>query len=93
MLREGCGVSSPVELRSYAVDCARLARSASEPHDKARLLNMARAWTELADRVEKIGLAGTTVMVTDSGPQPDVPLPSPPPERPDAASGEATPVP
>jgi len=32
-----------------------LARSATEPHDKARLLNMARAWTELADRVEKLG--------------------------------------
>jgi len=51
----GDGVSSPDELRSYAVDCARLARSATEPHDKARLLNMARAWTELADRVEKLG--------------------------------------
>jgi hypothetical protein len=51
-------VSSPVELRSYAVDCARLARSAA-PQDKARLLNMARAWTELADRIERIGRSGT----------------------------------
>jgi len=48
-------VSSPDELRSYAVDCARLARSARDPHDKARLLNMARAWSDLADRIEKIG--------------------------------------
>jgi hypothetical protein len=84
-------VSSPVELRSYAVDCARLARSATDPHDTARLLNMARAWTELADRVEKIGLAGTNV--AGSAPQGDVPLPAAPaPELPDAASGEA-PVP
>jgi hypothetical protein len=50
-------VSSPAELRSYAVDCARLARSATDPHDKARLLNMARAWTALADRIERIGQA------------------------------------
>jgi hypothetical protein len=28
-----------------------------DSHDKARLLNMARAWSELADRVEKIGQA------------------------------------
>jgi hypothetical protein len=52
---------------------------------------MARAWTELADRVEKIGLAGTNV--AGSAPQGDVPLPAAPaPELPDAASGEA-PVP
>jgi len=51
----GVGVSSPDELRSCAVDCARLARSASDPHDKARLLNMAHAWTALADRIERIG--------------------------------------
>jgi hypothetical protein len=37
------------------VDCARLAKAATDPHDKARLLNMARAWTDLADRIEKIG--------------------------------------
>ena len=58
----GCardGVSSPVELRSYAVDCARLARSATALQDKARLLNMARAWTELADRIERLGQTGT----------------------------------
>jgi hypothetical protein len=37
---------------------------------------MARAWTELADRIEKIGQGGTAV--ADSAPQPDVPLPAPP---------------
>jgi len=55
------GVSSPDELRSYAVDCARLARAAALPHDKARLLNMARAWTELADRLEKLSRIGSDV--------------------------------
>ena len=49
------GVSSPDELRSYAVDCARLANATTTSLDKARLLNMARAWTDLADRIEKIG--------------------------------------
>ena len=80
-------MSSPVELRSYAVDCARLARSATDPHDKARLLNMARAWTELADRVEKIGLAGTSVAA--SAPPGDVPLPAAPaPELPMVENGD-----
>jgi hypothetical protein len=48
-------VSSPDELRSYAVDCARLAQSAADPHDKARLLTMARNWTDLASRIEQLG--------------------------------------
>jgi hypothetical protein len=68
-------VSSPVELRSYAVDCARLARSAAAPHDKARLLNMARAWTELADRIEQIGRSGTA-----AGSE-EVPLAASPPPK------------
>jgi hypothetical protein len=48
-------VSSPEELRSYAVDCARLATAATDPRDKARLLDMARAWSDLAARIEKLG--------------------------------------
>ena len=48
-------LSSPDELRSYAIDCARLARGASAPEDKARLLNMAQAWAYLAGRIERIG--------------------------------------
>ena len=51
----GDGVSSPNELRSYAVDCARLAQSATDPRDKARLLTMARNWTDLASRIEQLG--------------------------------------
>ena len=48
-------VSSPDELRSYAVDCARLAQNATDPRDKARLLTMARSWSDLASRIEQIG--------------------------------------
>jgi hypothetical protein len=51
----GDGVSSPDQLRSYAVDCARLARNATAPGDKARLLNMAQAWAYLAQRIERLG--------------------------------------
>ena len=48
-------MSSPDELRSYAVDCARLAKSARDLRDKERLLNMARAWSDLADQLARIG--------------------------------------
>ena len=58
-------MSSPDELRSYAVDCARLAKAATESHDKARLLNMARAWTDLADRLDKIREVGGKVPALD----------------------------
>jgi hypothetical protein len=58
-------VSSPDELRSYAIDCARLASAATDPHDKARLLNMARAWTDLAERVEKIGQTAANVVAPE----------------------------
>jgi len=43
---------------------------------------MARAWTELADRIEKIGQGGSAVVEKVS--QADVPPSSPPaPEQPD----------
>ena len=42
-----------------------------DPHDKARLLNMARAWTELADRVEKIGQATRPESAMAPQPPPD----------------------
>jgi hypothetical protein len=51
----GDGVSSPDQLRSYAVDCARLAQGATAPEEKARLLNIAQAWTSLAGRIERLG--------------------------------------
>jgi hypothetical protein len=77
-------MSSPDELRSYAVDCARLATATRHPRDKARLLNMARAWTALADRLDKIREVGDKISTVD-----DVPpvaaasgQPEPPPDDP-----------
>jgi hypothetical protein len=64
----GCVVSSPNELRSYAVDCARLAKATTHSHDKARLLNIARAWTDLADRLDKIRAVGDKVSAMDDIP-------------------------
>ena len=61
-------VSSPDELRSYAVDCARLAKATRDPRDKARLLNMARAWTDLADRLDKIRELGDKISAVDDVP-------------------------
>jgi hypothetical protein len=73
-------VSSPEELRSYAVDCARLATAATDPRDKARLLDMARAWTDLAARIEKLGQAPNLAA------RPVVEPPPPPgPEQPNQA--------
>jgi hypothetical protein len=49
-----------------------LAQGAADPHDKARLLNMARAWTDLADRIERLGQITGNLPVADdvAGPPP-----------------------
>ena len=39
------------EYRRYAADCFKLAQQAQNPTDKARLLQMAQAWNELAERI------------------------------------------
>jgi len=45
-----------------------LASAASNPHDKERLLNMARTWTDLADRIEKIReVGGNMSSLEDTG--------------------------
>jgi hypothetical protein len=38
------------EYRSYAAECVRLAQRAANDEDRARLLTMAQAWRELADK-------------------------------------------
>jgi hypothetical protein len=38
------------ELRGYASQCLTLAQKAKDPSDKARLLQMAEAWRQLADK-------------------------------------------
>ncbi len=43
---------SAIDYRRYAAECVRLAQSTSNPLDKARLLDMAETFSELADRNE-----------------------------------------
>jgi hypothetical protein len=47
-------MSKAAVYRRYAADCLRLARSASDPDDKALLIEMAAGWQRLADRVERM---------------------------------------
>jgi hypothetical protein len=39
-----------VDYRRYAAECIRLAQRVSDPDDKARLLDMAETFRELADK-------------------------------------------
>ena len=43
---------SAVDYHRYAAECVRLARQVSDPNDKARLLDMAETFRELAERHE-----------------------------------------
>ena len=43
-------MASPEELRGYATRCLTLAQRADDPNDKARLLQMAEAWRQLAEK-------------------------------------------
>lgn len=44
---------SVVDYRRYAAECVRLAQRVEDPMDKARLLDMAETFRELADRSEE----------------------------------------
>ena len=48
-------MSSAEEYRALAEQCFALAQKAADPQDKARLIQMAQSWRELADRVEQRG--------------------------------------
>ena len=52
-VRLGCEVLSAEQYRSYAAECLRLAQQATNAEDRARLLGMAQAWRELADKLER----------------------------------------
>jgi len=43
-------MNSAQDYLKYAAECVRLAQQASNPADKARLIQMAQAWQELADK-------------------------------------------
>jgi hypothetical protein len=44
------------EYRSYAAECLRLAQNVTNSDDRARLLHMAQAWRDLADKIENDNL-------------------------------------
>ena len=46
-------VTRAEDYREYALQCVRLAQSAATDEDRARLLAMASAWRELADKLEE----------------------------------------
>ena len=48
----GSGVASADEYDEYAEQCMVLATKSSNPADKARLLQMAQAWHELAAKLD-----------------------------------------
>ena len=43
-------MDSAEDYRDYAAECLRLAQHAADAADKARLIQMAQAWQELADK-------------------------------------------
>lgn len=57
--REGClPPFSVVDYRRYAAECIRLAQQVSSPADKARLLDMAETFRELAEKSEARSTGG-----------------------------------
>jgi hypothetical protein len=46
------GMPSAEEYRANAEQCFALAQKATDPDDRARLIQMAQSWRELADRFE-----------------------------------------
>ena len=45
-------MSSAEDYRAFAEQCFALAQKATDPDDRARLIQMALSWRELADRFE-----------------------------------------
>jgi len=43
---------SAVDYRRYAAECVRLAQQVADPGDKARLLDMAETFRELAEKTD-----------------------------------------
>ena len=55
LLEGGVGLSNTAdEYRWYAAECMALAERVTDPADKARLVQMAQAFLELADRRHKV---------------------------------------
>lgn len=49
---KGAETLSSAEYRAYAAECLRLANAMERDEDRMRLLGMAEAWRELAEKLE-----------------------------------------
>jgi hypothetical protein len=47
-------MGSAEDYLQHAEECSALAQSTDDPDDKARLLQMAEAWRDLADRLKRL---------------------------------------
>ena len=47
-------MSSDDDYHRYAAECLALAQRTTDPNDKARLLQMAQAWRDLAQKRESL---------------------------------------
>jgi hypothetical protein len=52
-------MASSEAFRKFAEECFALAKKASDPNDKLRLVEMAQAWLELGERVSTSQNGGT----------------------------------
>jgi hypothetical protein len=46
------GMTTRDEYLKYAEECVRLAQQAADPDSRARLMDMAQAWRDLADKLQ-----------------------------------------
>src|SRR5207247_1342892 len=46
-------MSRAEDYRRYAGECVRVAQAISDPHEKARLLEMAQKWRDLSNKAEE----------------------------------------
>jgi hypothetical protein len=53
------------EYRQYARECLESAAQAESEHDRKQFLNMARAWTQAALRLEGAGAPGQIIPIED----------------------------
>jgi hypothetical protein len=49
-ISKAVGMASVDDYLNYAAECVTLASKSTNPSDKARLLEMARAWRDLAEK-------------------------------------------
>ena len=46
-------MSRAEDYRHYAAECVRVAQAISNPHERARLLEMAQKWRDLSNKAEE----------------------------------------